>query len=237
MKTGTLQKRTFRNGRLSERVVPEIQRMISEEYAQPLSKLPNEAALAERFQVSRIVIREAMKVLQDRGVVEVRAGRGTLTLAARPGLVQESLLRVFRGQPIPTLEEMESMLELRQVLEEMSASLAAVRATSEDLKAIQAALAGMHHGKTLEDTIEADLEFHRAVMRAAHNRYLEMVLDPVMSVFLQQIKLTNAFIGIEMHHDIYAQIRARNPVAARQAVRRLMKSTLEDSRRILQQMR
>ena len=114
-----MQKRTFRNGRLSERVVPEIQRMIDEEYAQPLSKLPNEAALAERFQVSRIVIREAMKVLQDRGVVEVRAGRGTLTLAARPDIVQESLLRVFRGQQIPTYEEMESMLELRQVLEEM----------------------------------------------------------------------------------------------------------------------
>jgi GntR family transcriptional regulator, galactonate operon transcriptional repressor len=237
MKTATKRKRTFRNGRLSERVVPEIQRMIVEEYAQPLSKLPNEAALAERFQVSRIVIREAMKVLQDRGVVEVRAGRGTLTLAAKPDLVQESLLRVFRGQPIPTFEEMESMLELRQVLEEMSASLAAVRATEEDLKAIQSALAGMDHGKTAEDTIDADLEFHRAVMRAAHNRYLEMVLDPVMSVFLQQIKLTNAFTGLALHHDIYAEIRARNPVAARQAVRRLMKSTMEDSRRVLDRMR
>ena len=179
-----------------------------------------------------------MKVLQDRGVVEVRAGRGTLTLACKPDLVQESLLRVFRGQPIPTFEEMESMLELRQVLEEMSASLAAVRATEEDLAAIQTALTGMDHGKTLEDTITADLEFHRAVMRAAHNRYLEMVLDPVMSVFLQQIKLTNAaFTGIELHHDIFNQIRARNPVAARQAVRRLMKSTLQDSRRVLIQMR
>jgi GntR family transcriptional regulator, galactonate operon transcriptional repressor len=232
-----MQKRTFRNGRLSERVVPEIQRMIDEEYAQPLSKLPNEASLAERFQVSRIVIREAMKVLQDRGVVEVRAGRGTLTLATRPDIVQESLLRVFRGQPIPTYEEMESMLELRQVLEEMSASLAAVRATEDDLGAIQTALSGMDHGKTLEDTITADLEFHRAVMRAAHNRYLEMVLDPVMSVFLQQIKLTNtAFSGIELHHDIFNQIRARNPVSARQAVRRLMKMTLEDSRRVLSQL-
>src|ERR1700733_7922770 len=97
-----MQKRTFRNGRLSERVVPEIQRMIVEEYAEPLSKLPNEAALAERFQVSRIVIREAMKVLQDRGVVEVRAGRGTLTLACKPDLVRESLFGDFRDSPTPT---------------------------------------------------------------------------------------------------------------------------------------
>jgi GntR family transcriptional regulator, galactonate operon transcriptional repressor len=233
-----MRKRTFRNGRLSERLLPEIQRMIGEEYATPGSRLPNEAALAERFEVSRIVIREAMKVLQDRGVVEVRAGRGTLTLACKPDLVRESLLRVFRDQPIPTFEEMESMLELRQVLEEMSASLAAVRATDEDLAGIQTALAGMQDGRALEDAIAADVEFHRAVLRAAHNRYLEMVLDPVMSVFLQQIKLTNtATIGIDLHHDIFEQIRARNPVAARQAVRRLMKSTLQDSRRVLQNVR
>jgi GntR family transcriptional regulator, galactonate operon transcriptional repressor len=130
------------------------------------------------------------------------------------------------------------MLELRQVLEEMSASLAAVRATDEDLAGIQTALAGMQDGRALEDAIAADVEFHRAVLRAAHNRYLEMVLDPVMSVFLQQIKLTNtATMGIELHHDIFEQIRARNPVAARQAVRRLMKSTLQDSRRVLQNVR
>jgi GntR family transcriptional regulator, galactonate operon transcriptional repressor len=232
-----MKKRTFRNGRLSERLLPEMQRMIVEEYATPGSRLPNEAALAERFDVSRIVIREAMKVLQDRGVVEVRAGRGTLTVACKPDLVRESLLRVFRDQPIPTFAEMESMLELRQVLEEMSASLAAVRATDEDLAGIQTALAGMQDGR-LEDAIAADVEFHRAVLRAAHNRYLEMVLDPVMSVFLQQIKLTNtATLGIDLHHDIFEQIRARNPVAARQAVRRLMKSTLQDSRRVLQNVR
>ena len=99
-----MQKRTFRNGRLSERLLPEIQRMIAEEYAEPGSRLPNETALAERFDVSRIVIREAMKVLQDRGVVEVRAGRGTLTLSCKPDLVRESLLRVFRDQPIPPLK-------------------------------------------------------------------------------------------------------------------------------------
>jgi GntR family transcriptional regulator, galactonate operon transcriptional repressor len=230
-----MRKRTFRNGRLSEQILPEIQRMIGEEYAEPGSRLPNEQTLAERFQVSRIVIREAMKVLQDRGVVEVRAGRGTLTLACKPDLVRESLLRVFGGQPIPTIEEMESMLELRQVLEEMSASLAAVRATEADLAGIEQALMGMESGGTLEEAIAADVEFHRAVLRAAHNRYLEMVLDPVTSVFLQQIKLTNtATMGIKLHREIFEQIRERNPVAVRQAVRRLMKTTLEDSRRVLQ---
>jgi DNA-binding FadR family transcriptional regulator len=234
-----MRKRTFRNGRLSEQVLPEIQRLIAEEHPRPGSRIPSEAQLAERFQVSRIVIREAMKILQDRGVVEVRAGRGTVTLASKPDVVQESLLRMFRDQPIPTLDEMEAMLELRQVLEETSASLAAVRATDEDLKEIETALKGMSdNGGAIDDTVAADLRFHRAVMRAAHNRYLEMVLDPVMSVYLQQIKLTDSvFTDLELHALIFDQIRARNPIAARQAVRRLMKSTLEDSRRALARIR
>jgi len=86
----------------------------------------------------------------------------------------------------------------------------------------------------LQSLIDADLRFHRAVLKAAHNPYLEMVLDPVMSTFLQQIKLSNSFNpGLDMHRHIFIEIRERNSVGARQAVRRLMKSTLEDSRRAL----
>lgn len=231
-----MQKRSFRNGRLSEQVVAELQRMVKEEYAEPGSRLPKETALAERFQVSRIVIREAMKILEDRGFVEVRAGRGTLTVAPRPDRVKRSLLQLFGDQPLPTLKEMESMLELRQVLEETSASLAAVRATEEDLSEIEAALKGMmSEDADLETTIEADLRFHRAVVKAAHNLYLEMILDPIVSVFLRQIMLTNSFhTGVPAHRHIFNEIRAHNPIGARQAVRRLMKQTLQDSRKALQ---
>jgi GntR family transcriptional regulator, galactonate operon transcriptional repressor len=230
-----MQTRSFRSGRLSEQVLDELQRMIGEEYATPGSRLPKESELADRFQVSRIVVREAMKILEDRGMVEVRAGRGTLTVAPSPDRVKQSLLWLFRDQPVPTIHEMESLLELRQVLEETSASLAAVRATLDDVAEIEAALLVMENEHApLEDTVEADLRFHRAVMRAAHNTYLEMVLDPVMSVFLQQIKLTNSFnTGIALHRGIFEQIRARNPVGARQSVRRLLKRTLDDSRKAL----
>src|SRR5579864_3191873 len=232
-----MQTRSFRNGRLSERVLHEVQRLIADEYPMPGSRLPKEDQLAERFHVSRIVVREAMKMLEDRGFVEVRAGRGTLTVAPKTDRVKESLLRLFRGQPIPTIEETESLLELRQVLEETTASLAAVRATSEDLQEIESSLMAMKEGIALEldHTVAADLRFHRAVMRAAHNRYLEMVLDPLMQVFLQQIKLTVSFSPAwELHHDIFTEIQSRNPVGARQAVRRLMKTTVTDCRNALE---
>jgi len=234
-----MQTRSFRNGRLSEQVLDELQRMIAEEYAAPGSRLPKESELADRFQVSRIVVREAMKILEDRGLVQVRAGRGTLTVAPSPDRVKQSLMWLFRDQPVPTIHEMESLLELRQVLEETSASLAAVRASDEDLIEIEAALLAMENKQvSLDDMVEADLRFHRAVMRAAHNSYLEMVLDPVMSVFLKQIKLTNSFnAGLDLHRGIFEQIRSRSQVGARQAVRRMMKQTLEDSREALRNFR
>jgi GntR family transcriptional regulator, transcriptional repressor for pyruvate dehydrogenase complex len=227
--------RSFRNGRLSEFALHEIQRMIVEEYPSPGSRIPKEVELADRLQVSRIVIREAMKILEDRGVVEVRAGRGTLTVAPSPDRVKTSLRQLFRDQPMPTIQDMEQLLELRQVLEETTASLAAVRATTEDLTEIEAALEEMRkHGAALEKTVSADLRFHRSIMRAAHNPFIEMVLDPLMEVFLQQIKVTNTFnTGWEAHHNIFMEIQAHNPVGARQAVRRLMKMTLVDSRKAL----
>lgn len=209
--------------------------MIAEEYPSPGSRLPKEVELADRLQVSRIVIREAMKILEDRGVVDVRAGRGTLTVAPSPDRVKTSLLQLFRDQPMPTIQDLEQMLELRQVLEETTASLAAVRATAEDLREIELALEEMRNdGAALEQTVSADLRFHRSIMRAAHNTFIEMVLDPLMEVFLQQIKVTDIFnTGWEAHRHIFREIQAHNPVGARQAVRRLMKMTLVDSRKAL----
>jgi DNA-binding FadR family transcriptional regulator len=231
-----MQTRSFRNGRLSELVLHQVQRLVGEEYPTPGSRLPNEAELAERFHVSRTVVREAMKILEDRGFVEVRSGRGTLTVAAKSCRVKESLLRLFQDQPIPTIEETESLLELRQVLEETAARLAAVRATAEDLEEIESALGAMKEGEAceLDDAVAADLRFHRGVVRAAHNHYLEMVLDPLTDVFLQQIKLTDGFsTRCELHRNIFVKICSRNPVGARQAVRRLMKVTLADCRTTL----
>ena len=226
--------RSFRNGRLSELVLHEVQSLIDNEYPAPGSRLPKEAELAERFRVSRIVVREAMKILEDRGSVEVRAGRGTLTIAPKRDRVKESLIRLFRDQPIPTIEETENLLELRQVLEETAASLAAVRATAEDLEEIDSALQAMKEASEFDHSVTVDLRFHRAVMHAAHNRYLEMVLDPLVEVFLQQIKLTVSLsTACEFHRNILVQIQSRNPIGARQAVRRLMKLTLADCRNAL----
>jgi DNA-binding FadR family transcriptional regulator len=212
---------------LSEQVVAELERLIADEFPEPGTRIPKEAELAERFHVSRIVIREAMKILEDRGVVEVKAGRGTTVVAPSPARVKGALLRLFRDQPIPTLDDMERMLELRRVLEETVAGLAAVRATPDDLAHISRALSDMASAEnTEEQTSDADVRFHMAIATAAHNRFFEIVLEPLTSVFVQQVKLTNSYeVGVELHRAIYEKIAKGDPVAARQAVRRLMEST------------
>jgi GntR family transcriptional repressor for pyruvate dehydrogenase complex len=170
-----------------------------------------------------------MKILEDRGLVDVRAGRGTFTLTPSPRKVKELLMRLFKDQPIPSLLEMERLLELRQILEETAAGLAAVRASQDDLDAMASALQAMERGGSEPETIEADLQFHCAVAKATHNHYFEIVIEPLTHTFIQQMTLTNlSHVGVELHFLIYEAIRSRNPVAARQAVRRLMKSTLAD---------
>jgi len=122
---------------------------------------------------------------------------------------------------------MEHMLELRVVLEETVAGLAAVRANEVDLQRISTALTDMAATETtVEAIIEADLRFHLAVAAASHNRFFEMVLEPLTHVFVQQIKLTDSYtIGVDLHRHIYDKIAKGDPVGARQSVRRLMQST------------
>lgn len=232
-----LKKRTFRRGRLSEQVVTELEALIAQEHAAPGGRLPKESELADRFRVSRIVIREAMKILEGRGTVEVRAGSGTFTVAPSVDKVKESLLRLFRDQPIPSVNEMEQMLEIREVLEETVASLAAVRATPDDLAEMKSALKEMEACGEGPEVVEADLRFHRAVARAAHNPYFEMVIDPLTAVFVQQVKLTDSYsVGADMHVRIAEEIEKGSAVGARQAVRRLMRHTLEDAKKAIRLM-
>lgn len=218
--------------RLSQQVVDELEQLIYQEFPQAGSRLPTEPVLAQRFGVSRIVIREAMKVLEDRGLVSVRAGAGTQVVPPSINGVKSALLRLFRGQTIPSRTEMERLIELREVMEEAIAERAAERASPDDLAAIDDALTRMALGGA--QAAQADLDFHLALVRATHNPFFEMVFAPFLQVLLRQIKLTAGFkIGVPQHRAIFEHVKSGRAVQARQAMRRLLRQTRTDVLRVL----
>lgn len=183
------------------------------------SKLPSERQLAERFGVSRPIVREALRMLAERSLVEIRPGRGTYVRGMRAtdaAGVLDSLYR--RSQATPR-----DLVEARTMLESTSAALAAERATEEDLSRIEAALARFDRATTVVERARYDLVFHLAIAQAAHNPVVETMFGSITSltVDLMLRSLSDRVVtdaSVPYHAEIGAAIRARDPERARQAM-------------------
>lgn len=141
-------------------------------------RLPGEQALAAELGVGRSTVREAIRQLAGRGVLESRQGSGVYVVRAEPGEDWQEVLR--RGEIV-------DVLEVRGALETEAARLAAARRTPADLRAMAAALAG--RGKvaataSAQEYVDADLVFHRAVVDAAHNA----VLTDLFATFVPRLR-------------------------------------------------
>ena len=146
--------------------------IVVEQQLQPGEKLPNELELAQQLGVSRATLREAIRTLADRGVLEVRRGRGTFVSpqVEEIGDFGFSSLEQVRGQ-------LRDLFELRSMFEPRCAALACRRAAPEELSDI------LEKGAAVEqciragrDRTQADQAFHTAIVRAAHNEFLLRLL-------------------------------------------------------------
>jgi GntR family transcriptional regulator, transcriptional repressor for pyruvate dehydrogenase complex len=153
------------------------QRILSGEL-RPSDPLPTERELAQQFNVSRTAVREAIKALEQAGLVIVRQGRGVSVAAASQARVADSIARFLRVENSP----MWALVELRSILETEIAALAAQRRTTDDLARLTALVDRMDQlvGAPPE-YVETDLEFHRALVASAHNPLFDVVLDPFRS--------------------------------------------------------
>lgn len=134
-------------------------------------RLPTENQLAQRFSVSRPVVREALQRLQTDGVVIARQGSGTY--------VQRSpSQRVGELTSLHSLREVLQVMELRMSLEALSARLAARNRTEEQMLAIESACQALGDALTQDrPASDADYAFHRAIAVASHNDVLVQTLD------------------------------------------------------------
>src|ERR1700729_2145963 len=159
--------KVVRTSRLYEQIVQQIEDSILKGTLKAGDQLPSERELALKFGVSRTAVREAVKALHEKGLVEAYSGRGTFITDGTTEAVRQSInLMAKIGQP----EGSTHLAEVRAILEPEIAALAAERAEESDRATLREAVAVMDRSlKDADAYIEADLDFHLALAGAAAN--------------------------------------------------------------------
>lgn len=221
-----------RTSRLYEQIVQQIEESIVNGSLKPGDQLPPERELAQRFGVSRTAVREAVKALREKGLVEAFSGRGTFITDGTTHAVRQSLdLMLKMGQA----EGSTYLAEVRAILEPGIAGLAATRIQPSELAAMREAVALMDRSSHDPDAyIEADLDFHLALAEAAANPVILSLLDSIVGPLREQrLRIFNVPGGPlrgQIHHKrILQAVEQHDAAAARQAMREHLEQVREDS--------
>jgi DNA-binding FadR family transcriptional regulator len=219
--TGNLFATVTREATLSSRVTSQIEKLITEMQLQPGQRMPSERELSERFGVSRTVVREAVRTLTAKGMLEVRPGSGTSVSKPTARAMTSSMTHYLRsGQP---KLDFEKLIEVRRLLEVGIAEIAAERRDAEDVQALRAQLAAL---KNLDDDdregfVRSDIGFHMALAQAAHNEFFVLLLDSLNEMMIESrrlaFKLPRTRANAYRHHKAILRAIVRQDVAGTSA--------------------
>ncbi|MBU6245526.1 MAG: FadR family transcriptional regulator [Actinomycetales bacterium] len=227
---------------LPERIAAVLgSRIVSGEYGVGQT-LPSDAQMIEEFAVSRPVVREAIKLLSARGMVEVKQRVGTRVAPASGWSLLDSevlswQLESERNQG-PLIRD---LVEARSVIEPAASRLAAIRATDDQIEVMRAAYADMERAVATGDDdafIEADLKFHNGILVGCHNvMLLQMNAAIASSLRLSReitIKAHEASVAsMPLHKALLDRIAARQPRAAQLAANKLVERTRSDISQVM----
>ncbi|WP_344981121.1 FadR/GntR family transcriptional regulator [Streptosporangium fragile] len=218
---------------VTEDVAERLRRLIHRGEISPGDRLPPERELAETLGVARVSLREAIKLLQGHGYVEVRRG-------ARGGTFVTSLdgpYRQWMGQMREESSEFEDILDYRIAIESRAAALAATRRGESDLADQRMAIERMARATERSEFRLSDSQFHGAVARASGSRRLEAAIHyargelfahPDQMVYVEQIETC-----CRAHRLIYEAIADRDPWAAATAMEEHIEHTRLEIRELL----
>ncbi len=220
-----------RADRLSDQVAARLQALVMENAIKPGEKLPSERELCELLGVSRTVVREAVRSLVVKGLLEVRRGGGTVVRSPDPALVSEMMTMMLRtGDSNVSFTHVQ---EVRRLLEVEIATLAAARRNDRDLQQIEAQIQIMvAHANEPQRWAEADVAFHAAIAAATHNPLypvlLSSIADMLMEVRMTGINLPETPQKAYQHHQaIFEQIKAQDQPGARRAMQAHLRESEE----------
>jgi DNA-binding FadR family transcriptional regulator len=217
-----------RKRNLFTHVVEELGSRVVRGDLKPGQALPNEAELCRQLGASRSVVREAVKSLAAKGLLELRTRTGTRVLAPTHWNLLDLDVLGWRYASMPRSQFFRELFEIRRMIEPHAAALAAQRATPEDIDALARAFDAMQAvDETSNAAIEADLRFHRMVLACAHNDLL-VQMGGVIGVGLLvsfRISTSSYKAALGQHGAVLDAIRRRRPEQAREAMEALLSGT------------
>lgn len=205
----------------------------------PGAVLPNEAQFSASLSVSRTALREAIKVLAAKGLVESRPKTGTRVRPRADWNLLDPDVLAWQFAAGPVTRFIKDLFELRQMIEPEAAAMAARRAGPAEVGRIEQAYRGMEEaGNNSELWIDPDLRFHQAIIRATGNELLWPLGAIIETALATSFRLSSAhwdgpIHSLPLHRAILEAIRARDPEAAHAAMQRLLADAADDVRRAL----
>lgn len=185
-------------------------------------KLPSEVDLCEEYKVSRPVFREAIRVLNAKGLTYSRPKIGTVVRPKEEWHLLDPDVLFWLIQTTPEHEFFKTLSTVRRVLEPELAYIAASTANEEDIERIKQAYEGMEKATTVEEFIEPDIQFHLAIAKATHNDLLAYMSKMLVLPLQQSIQVTSLRPNLQghslpKHKAILTAIENKDPLSARHA--------------------
>lgn len=208
----------IKNTLLAEQVQEQIFQMILDKPFRIGEKLPNEFALGEKFGVGRSTVREAVKLLISRGILEVRRGSGTYVVGTTPSDMDPLGLRHLEDKMSLALD----LADVRILLEPGIAEIAAHSATKEDIEKLRR-LCGQVEEKIAngENYIPDDIAFHTCVAECSKNKVVEQLIPVIDTAVMMFVNVTHKKLmqeTIMTHRAVVDAIAEHDSVGARTAM-------------------
>ena len=210
------------NREVQNSIISQIRELINYKNLEPGDKIPSERMLADKFEVSRSIVRDAIQKLEFYGILSSIPQSGTFVanigVIAINGMIDD-ILRL--KEP-----DFKSLVETRILLEQKTARLASLRRTEADLVQIEAAM-DAYSKKVLkgEKAVQEDLLFHLAIAKASGNSTLNtlmLMITPGIITNFEKYHVCSenlAFNGIQEHKDIFEAIKTQNPGMAKEKIK------------------
>ena len=183
-------------------------------------KLPSERQLAVRLGVSRPVVREVLRTLAERGLIEVSPGRGAYARDVQTADIAEPMAKMYRRRNATTRD----LVEARMMLECEASAIAAERATPQDADELDVALARIEKATDIIERARADVAFHARIARASGNPVIEAMFASITGLAFEHMLRSHADTQIAseahpFHVKVVEAIRSKDSAGARQAMR------------------